>query len=1018
MATTALSSLRVFADMDASGYDRGSKVKIAADQAMIASDKARGAALGMADAAAEESSRSIVRLSRAYIDGYASGSKFEQEIRSIGRAMDAGMGLDRTALLLENVYRKFGLTANAAQLAGDGFVRLAPLVEQLNARYNALGIANDNFSRGFGQAAHSLNGVTQNARLTSFGLQNLGFQLNDIAVMTASGQAPFTMLMQQGMQIGQIFGQEGINTAGGAIKAFGAGVVSFVTNPINLGVIAIAALAGGAVSLFHTFSNQAKSTDDILKRQKDALNELSTAYGSAATKASEFYLQQTQLATRGNAMQALDDLRRDMLKSGRGIVGGGEFGSLAGGVLSQEEAIAGEAQRVMQMTPAIEALRSQLSSGQPNFLAFQRWMAVIENTSADDAVRQIANALRSAVEPAADLQRRTEQLAWTLGRLKEIGAFSAAEGSFRGAQFVDPQITGQMEKQNLLRQRALVTERELGEIEIRALSARSPLEQASIAAARARVDALRDGIITEQESLRITQAGALARAQAEHEIQQAAIERQRGMLDAQSSAQVDLMTIGKTVDAATAMRTQFQLATAAKNALYAATGSDIIPQDELDRIQRYADAMGEIAKQAAEARLQSDALFERDQLSRNSMDRTIAGQLHGAGLPLDDQVGAQLRYNEELKRATGYMDQWRDASAQILDDLLQGKDAMQDIGRLLLQMGEKQLITGLFGEQGQNGGGLFGGWMQRLLNPNAPATQTTTAQPASQIPGFGASTPSSWVTNAIISRPLAPLGTHPAILDLISRAEGTANAPGGGYNTSLGFGHYLPGGQEQNLTGMSLDQIRSLQAGMLANPDNPFNSSAIGRYQFTSGTLMDLRKEMGLSGSEMFDPAMQDRLAMQLIANRGATPSTWAGLSHVDPAEIQKALADSSQKISTSLSDVATTVGQSGTQFASQFPAGLDAILRSMNFSGGPSLDAITAVTGGSGGLYAPVQSRGGGRAGNNVSVRVVNQHSGAEVEARPTQRPDGGIDLDVMVRRLDRHMANKYGLRQPTIGH
>lgn len=41
------------------------------------------------------------------------------------------------------------------------------------------------------------------------------------------------------------------------------------------------------------------------------------------------------------------------------------------------------------------------------------------------------------------------------------------------------------------------------------------------------------------------------------------------------------------------------------------------------------------------------------------------------------------------------------------------------------------------------------------------------------------------------------------VLDHIARSEGTAKAPGGGYNTSLANGLLLPGGKERDLTSMS-----------------------------------------------------------------------------------------------------------------------------------------------------------------------------------------------------------------------
>lgn len=132
--TVALSSLRVAADIDSSAYVRGMQAKVAADREGAASSRAVGAALAQTDAQMEQSGGAAGRLSRSLIDGYGSGSRFEQVVRSIGRAVDQGMGLDRAAILLDAAYRKFGLTADAASLTRQGFVQLAPVVDSLNNR--------------------------------------------------------------------------------------------------------------------------------------------------------------------------------------------------------------------------------------------------------------------------------------------------------------------------------------------------------------------------------------------------------------------------------------------------------------------------------------------------------------------------------------------------------------------------------------------------------------------------------------------------------------------------------------------------------------------------------------------------------------------------------------------------------------------------------------------------------------------------------------------------------------------
>jgi hypothetical protein len=92
------------------------------------------------------------------------------------------------------------------------------------------------------------------------------------------------------------------------------------------------------------------------------------------------------------------------------------------------------------------------------------------------------------------------------------------------------------------------------------------------------------------------------------------------------------------------------------------------------------------------------------------------------------------------------------------------------------------------------------------------------------------------------------------LLDLIGQYESTGN-----YNAILG-------GKTVNLTGGTInDAIRIGKE----NVSHGAASSAVGRYQFLSSTLEGLKKEMGLSGNEKFDEAMQDKLAGQLMKRRG-----------------------------------------------------------------------------------------------------------------------------------------------------
>lgn len=142
------------------------------------------------------------------------------------------------------------------------------------------------------------------------------------------------------------------------------------------------------------------------------------------------------------------------------------------------------------------------------------------------------------------------------------------------------------------------------------------------------------------------------------------------------------------------------------------------------------------------------------------------------------------------------------------------------------------------------------------------------------------------------AKSIAKFGKHDNILDLIASVES-----GGDYNATLDNGRWTGGAQ--NLTGMTLNQVRDLQRRMLADPANRAlygdgkGSSALGRYQITGATLEGLMKELGLSGDRLFDTDTQDELARALLRRRGNDPAAlrneWEGLRRVDDGTIRSA---------------------------------------------------------------------------------------------------------------------------------
>ncbi|MFO0722908.1 MAG: peptidoglycan-binding protein [Myxococcota bacterium] len=119
-----------------------------------------------------------------------------------------------------------------------------------------------------------------------------------------------------------------------------------------------------------------------------------------------------------------------------------------------------------------------------------------------------------------------------------------------------------------------------------------------------------------------------------------------------------------------------------------------------------------------------------------------------------------------------------------------------------------------------------------------------------------------------------PAGTK-GLLEQISRGEGTTDAQAqahgykSGYDVTLANGKFGGGPNEKPVSSMTLGEVKQLQARMLADPRNGWNSSAVGKYQIVGTTLRGLQKEMGLSDDTVFSPELQDKMATRLLQRRG-----------------------------------------------------------------------------------------------------------------------------------------------------
>lgn len=92
-------------------------------------------------------------------------------------------------------------------------------------------------------------------------------------------------------------------------------------------------------------------------------------------------------------------------------------------------------------------------------------------------------------------------------------------------------------------------------------------------------------------------------------------------------------------------------------------------------------------------------------------------------------------------------------------------------------------------------------------------------------------------------------------------------SPNYGYSDYFGRGFNRgPFTPPKDLTTMTVNEVLSWQVS--SNPPGP-DTAAAGAYQIIRPTLMGLVKSMGLSGDELFDKDLQDRMAISLMKGRG-----------------------------------------------------------------------------------------------------------------------------------------------------
>lgn len=146
-------------------------------------------------------------------------------------------------------------------------------------------------------------------------VSNLSFQLNDISSTLLSGASPFTVMVQQGGQVAQIFQGSGGLIASAKVLggAFGA-----MLSPVSLVSYAIIGLTGVAIQYFSAWLSKGTMTTEEMEKQAESIQKVADRLGDAAPALKSYADEMKRLADERERLAAYDNTKSsvgDQLKS-------------------------------------------------------------------------------------------------------------------------------------------------------------------------------------------------------------------------------------------------------------------------------------------------------------------------------------------------------------------------------------------------------------------------------------------------------------------------------------------------------------------------------------------------------------------------------------------------------------------------------------------------------------------------------------------------------------------------------
>ena len=412
--------------------------------------------------AAGSAARELINLSKASVDlANKSAKLYKMQRDTDGKFISNAEYAKKNADAIENLARSYN-PLMAAELAYAKEVQRTAQAVQLNVMSEterAATLARTKIA--LNNAATAQLKFGQAAQVATHHATNLGFQLNDIGMMMSLGQNPFSLMMQQGPQVAQIFSQ--MNAEG---RKIGPTLISAFTGMLNPTTALTLAVIGGSAALVQwgmsaigagsdsrTFKDAVSDAESAIAKLNDAskllstggLTELQNKYGAVTAEVRALVEQERLLALSDGSKKINEALGKITSTLGEGLFTSA-YGDLENifNVTSNSAQILygvlqdiGKQDTLGKQLASIEAMKLRLSDATNGFQKMNDKQAEMLRslTEAESLIRQQQRAIAQTPAMINASTQATE--AWKsamAGVLSYVNAVSASLSNISGGQ--------------------------------------------------------------------------------------------------------------------------------------------------------------------------------------------------------------------------------------------------------------------------------------------------------------------------------------------------------------------------------------------------------------------------------------------------------------------------------------------------------------------------------------------------------------------------------------------------------